>query len=164
MLSLAKPHNYYQVFLSQGLGVGLGMGLLYVPSVSIILHYFKRKRAMVVGIASQGGSIGAIVQTIGLNHLFNGRVGFAWGVRIYGFIMLVMAIASNILIKPRLPPRKLRTDNIPPPNVKKVVTNVPYLVAILGANCVLFGIYFSYFYVQLFSILHGISTNLSFIL
>lgn len=162
MLSLAKPNHYYQVFLAQGLGVGLGMGLLYIPSISICFHYFKRKRAMVSGIASIGGSIGGIVQTIGLNHLFNGRVGFAWGVRIYGFIMLAMAIISNLLIRPRLPPRKLRTDGTPPPNVRKVVMDIPFLLAIFSSNLIFFGVYFPYFYVQLFAILHGISTNLSF--
>lgn len=54
MLSFAKPHNFYQVFLAQGLGVGLGMGLIYVPSISICFHYFKRRRAQAVGTASLG--------------------------------------------------------------------------------------------------------------
>ena len=61
MLSLAKQGQYYQIFLSQGLGMGLGLGLTFVPAISVISHHFKKKRAVVAGIALSGGSCGAVV-------------------------------------------------------------------------------------------------------
>ncbi|GJJ08885.1 hypothetical protein Clacol_003105 [Clathrus columnatus] len=131
MLSLAQPHNYYQVFLSQGVGVGLGMGLVYLPSVMLGFHYFKRRRGVAIGIVSTGSAVGGICQTIGLNHLINGKVGFAWGVRIFGFIFLVLAIIGNVLMRPRLPPRRLRPSQ-PKPDVKKIVRDIPLLLSILG--------------------------------
>ncbi|GJJ08888.1 hypothetical protein Clacol_003108 [Clathrus columnatus] len=141
MLSLAQPHNYYQVFLSQGVGVGLGMGLVYIPSITLNFHYFKRRRGVAVGIASTGSAIGAICQTIGLNHLINGKVGFPWGVRIFGFIFLVLVIIGNVLMRPRLPPRRLR-PNQPKPDVKKIVRDIPLLLSIVGTALLLFGVYF----------------------
>lgn len=87
MLSLAKPHQYYQVrrlkytvflprlnlritphqvFLSQGVGMGLGMGLIFVPVVSIPSHYFKRRRALVAGIVLAGNATGAIIFPISM--------------------------------------------------------------------------------------------------
>lgn len=99
MLSLAKPHNYYQVFLSQAIGMGLGMGLVIVPAVSIPAHYFRRRRLLAMGFifAGQcypgvtrqpsiycfvtGSSLGGVIFPIMLNRLINGRVGFAWGIR-----------------------------------------------------------------------------------
>ena len=56
MLSLAK--TYYQVFLSQGLCVGLGAGMVYIPALALISTQFTSKRASAIGCASTGSSIG----------------------------------------------------------------------------------------------------------
>jgi MFS family permease len=42
MLSLCK--SYWQVFLSQAVCMGLGAGLLYVPSLALIGIWFDRRR------------------------------------------------------------------------------------------------------------------------
>lgn len=60
------PH---QVFLSQGVGMGLGMGLVFVPTVSIPSHYFKRRRALVAGIVLSGNSTGAIIFPISTSEV-----------------------------------------------------------------------------------------------
>lgn len=56
MTSLGK--SYYQIFLAQGVVVGLGAGCLFVPSVAIVATYFTSKRALMTGITAAGGSIG----------------------------------------------------------------------------------------------------------
>jgi MFS family permease len=56
MASLAT--QYYQVFLSLGVCVGLGSGCLFVPSVAIAAAYFTTKRAAATGLVASGGSIG----------------------------------------------------------------------------------------------------------
>ena len=56
MTSFCK--SYYQVFLAQGICVGLGAGCLFLPSVAIMASYFTSKRAFMTGIANAGGSIG----------------------------------------------------------------------------------------------------------
>lgn len=81
MLSLAKPHQYYEAFLAQGVGIGAGMGLIFLPAVSVPSQYFKRKRSATMGMVVAGGSLGGIFWPIMLNHLFADKLGFAWGVR-----------------------------------------------------------------------------------
>ncbi|KAG1888571.1 hypothetical protein F4604DRAFT_958936 [Suillus subluteus] len=54
MLSLSKPDQYYQIFLSQGLGLGIALGLLYIPSVAVISHHFRRKRTLVMAFVATG--------------------------------------------------------------------------------------------------------------
>ena len=44
-----------QVYLAQGLANGIAMGMLYVPSLAIVSHYFKRRRAFVMGISAAVG-------------------------------------------------------------------------------------------------------------
>jgi len=101
MLSLTRTQQYYQVFLSQAIGMGIGMGLVVVPAVSLPSQYFRRRRMLVMGLvyAGQawfilptwhgpwtpitGSSLGGVIFPIMLNHLINSSLGFAWSVR-YG--------------------------------------------------------------------------------
>jgi len=55
MLSLAQPHQYYQVFLAQGIGMGIGMGLMFLPAISVTSHYFRRRRTVAMGVVIAGG-------------------------------------------------------------------------------------------------------------
>ena len=56
MTSICK--SYWQFLLAQGVAVGVGSGLLYLPGASIISQYFKKRSSLAFGIASLGSSIG----------------------------------------------------------------------------------------------------------
>ena len=53
--------KYYQIFLAQGVMVGLGTGCLFIPSVAIVVTYFTTKRGLMTGISVAGGSIGELL-------------------------------------------------------------------------------------------------------
>ncbi|KAG6847634.1 hypothetical protein H0H93_006904 [Arthromyces matolae] len=81
MLSLAQPEHFYQFFLAHGMGVGIATGMAHVPSMAVVSHYFHRRRAVAMGIASTGSALGGALHPIMLNKLFYGRAGFHGGVR-----------------------------------------------------------------------------------
>ena len=56
MISLCK--TFWQVVLAQGLALGTGIGLLFLPSLSIVSHYFFKRRAFAIGIVTAGSSLG----------------------------------------------------------------------------------------------------------
>ena len=56
MLSLAS--EYYQVLLAQGVCVGIGSAILYVPSISLVASRFERRRPLAVFVATSGTSVG----------------------------------------------------------------------------------------------------------
>ena len=56
MTSICKA--YWQVFLAQGIVVGIGYGCLFLPSVAIVSQFFTTKKAFAFGIASTGSSLG----------------------------------------------------------------------------------------------------------
>ncbi|KAI8961036.1 MFS general substrate transporter [Daldinia sp. FL1419] len=85
MLSLCK--EYWEVVLAQGICVGLGAGMLFVPCVSLIPTYFTTKIGLAIGLASSGSSVGGVIYPIVLYQLI-GKIGFAWSVRVMGFIAL----------------------------------------------------------------------------
>ncbi|QRV97284.1 major facilitator superfamily transporter [Ceratobasidium sp. AG-Ba] len=160
MLSLAKPNQYYQVFLPQAIGVGIGFGLIFLPSVGVISHHFAKRRSLAMGIVTTGSSCGGIAFPIMLNEVFQ-RSGFAWGVRASAFVVLGCLIAGNLLMRTRLPPKSKRPPT-PPPDMKAIVTDVVYVLATAGGFLVLLGLFFPIFYTQLFAIVHGLDHNLAF--
>ncbi|KAG8747617.1 hypothetical protein FRC10_000160 [Ceratobasidium sp. 414] len=160
MLSLAKENQYYQVFLPQAVGLGIGLGLLFLPSIGVISHHFKRRRALAMGIVTSGSSCGGIVFPIMLNKIFQ-RAGFAWGVRSTGFVILGCFIAANLMMRTRLPPKSQRPP-APPPDVKGIVTDTAFQLAVAGAFLVMLGLFLPFFYLQLFAINHGLDHTLAF--
>ena len=50
--------KYWQIILAQGIIVGIGNGLLFVPSIALLPTYFTARRALAMGIAAAGSSIG----------------------------------------------------------------------------------------------------------
>ncbi|KZP01844.1 MFS general substrate transporter [Calocera viscosa TUFC12733] len=154
--SAAQHDQYYQVFLSQAVGQGIGGGLLYLPAISIVSHYFQKRRALAIGIVQSGSSTGGVVfpSTVLLNNLFV-NVGYVWAVRITGFIMLGLLAAANILAAPRLAPKK----DHPKPDLRRFCTDPPYISAVLGMFLVWWGLFF---YIQLFASSHGLSDSYAF--
>ena len=56
MLSLCK--EFWQAMLAQGFCIGLGGGMLFVPSVAILPTYFSTKIGLAIGLAAAGSSMG----------------------------------------------------------------------------------------------------------
>ncbi|KAF9228324.1 MFS general substrate transporter [Gyrodon lividus] len=160
MLSLAHPDKYYQVYLSQGLGLGIGAGLLYVPAVAVQAHHWRKKRAFAMGIViTSGSSVGGVFFPIMLNQLFNGSAGFQWGVRASAFVVLGLLVVANLLMNDNLAVQKRAQPKAP---MRTIMSDVPYLLSILAAILIDWGIFFPYFYLQLFAILHGVGANVAF--
>jgi hypothetical protein len=146
MLSLASPDHYYQIFLSQGVGMGIGSGLIYLPSMAVQAHHWKVRRSLAMGVvitgqserhypphthSTSGSSFGGIVYPIMLNRFFHGSVGFAWGVRASAFLTFGVLVAANCLMSARLPPRSEQLG-LAKPNYREIVTDIPYILACVG--------------------------------
>jgi MFS family permease len=50
--------EYWEIMLAQGVAVGMGGGCLFVPSVAVLPAYFVRRRALAMGLAAAGVSLG----------------------------------------------------------------------------------------------------------
>lgn len=160
MLSLSQPHHYYQPLLSQGIGMGIGMGLIFLPALSVPAQYFQRKRSFAMGTVVAGSSLGGIVWPIMLNHLLNGSAGFAWGVRISGFVALFLLSYSFLVMRTR--PQKQGVDpSTALVSYSTLLTDAPYLIAVAGMFFGFWGLFFPFFYLQLFANLHEVPKSLT---
>jgi len=162
MLSLTRPNQYYQVFLSQGVGMGVGLGLTFLPSISIVSHHFKKRRALATGIVVSGSSAGGILFPIMLNRLFqNPHFGFKGGVRASGGLIAGLMLLGNILMRTNPPPNSSKRA-LSWKEYKIIIYNGAYLWSICGAFFTATGVFIPLFYLQLYAVTKGIDTNLAF--
>ena len=57
-LALSFSNKYWQVFLTQGLCIGLGCGVLFIPTLALVTRSFKKRRAFAVALVFCGTPIG----------------------------------------------------------------------------------------------------------
>ncbi|KAJ7163768.1 MFS general substrate transporter, partial [Mycena filopes] len=157
-LTPAPPLATHSVF-SQGIGMGIGLGFTFVPTVSITVHHFAKRRGLASGIAFSGSSIGATVFPIS-DHLIP-KIGFAGTVRATGYIILGCLIVGNSLMRTRLPPRSQR-PNAASPNIKAFFTDAAYMWVIVGSTLSSVGFYFPLIYIQLYAVQHSVGSGLAF--
>lgn len=94
-----------------GVGVGLGCSMLMTPQITIVGHWFLRRRGEATGIAMSGGPIGGIIFPLMLRSLFS-KLGFEWAVRIYALICLFVLLLSLMLMDGRLDPENLTLKSL----------------------------------------------------
>lgn len=172
MLSLCK--EYWQVLLAQGFCVGIGCGLLCVPSTAILAQYFSTKIATAVGFTAAGSSFGESHSNIVGRYLTNNysggiiypvvfhklqpNIGFPWATRVIGFLILATQLIAIAVYKVRILPEKKRAI------LDFAAFKEPaYVIFVFSAFVGFMGLYQPFFYVQTFAIeKHITNANLGF--
>lgn len=70
MMMTSICSEYWQFVLAQGLVVGIGNGLLFLPSIAIVPQYFSKNKALASGIVAAGSSIGTFLEKLCPTMLF----------------------------------------------------------------------------------------------
>ncbi|KAJ7153928.1 MFS general substrate transporter [Mycena crocata] len=155
MLSLVKPHHFYQALLSQGFGMGIGSGLVFLPSLGLASHYFRSRRAVAMGIMISSGAFGGVIYSILLNKILPREdLGFPWAVRFVAFINAFLLLVANLIMKPR---PLLSTSE--PVDMTAILNDRPYWITILGIFLGFLGVFIPYFYLQLFAFTQGVDPS-----
>jgi MFS family permease len=61
LLLASRAQALWQVYLTYSLGVGLGVGLAYVPAIGAVQRWFVRRRGFASGLAVAGIGVGTLV-------------------------------------------------------------------------------------------------------
>ncbi|PVH93297.1 MFS general substrate transporter [Periconia macrospinosa] len=134
--------SYWQFFFAQGVMIGLGCGLQFPPSLSLVSTYFSSHRSIALSIMAAGSATGGLVYPTIVRQLLP-VVGFAWTVRAMGFIMLGVGCCYALLLKPRLPPRKSA-----PMFELSAFREPPYALYVIGIFLFTIGLFFAFYYVS----------------
>ncbi|KAF5343790.1 hypothetical protein D9757_014116 [Collybiopsis confluens] len=156
MTSISK--QYYQYILSQGVLFGLGVGLLFYPSLTSVSTHFVKYRATATGLAVAGSGLGGVVFPIMLQNLFV-NVGFDWATRISGILCGVLCGISVLLVTSTRP-----TGQTPQEFTGfKFLKDSTFMLLAMGGSLVALGCFIPYFYIVNYAQSLGISPHMAFI-
>lgn len=134
--------NFWQLLLAQGVTTGLGSGMIFCPAMGLVTTYFTKKRALAVAIVTTGNSFGGGVYPVVVRQLLP-QIGFAWTVRVLGFLNMACLLTTIAFMRPRLPPRKSG------PLIEwSAFREVPYVSLLVGLSFVFGALFFSYYFVS----------------
>ncbi|KAI0096702.1 MFS monocarboxylate transporter [Nemania sp. FL0031] len=142
MTSIAT--QYYQFLLAQGITIGLGMGILYTPGLSVPSSYFKDKKPLAVAIVSSGAGTGGLVYPAMIQQL-RPRVGFGWTVRSMAFLTLFICIIINLLLRIRVPARKSG-----PIADLGAFKELDYVFFVIGFFLIYWTVFFAFYFIDLY--------------
>jgi MFS transporter, OFA family, oxalate/formate antiporter len=105
--------NLLEVYAAYGLGIGLGVGCSYVPSVGVVPRWFARRRGFASGIASSGIGFGTLIVPP-LAALLITHVGWRETYLIVGVVAVIAGSGMALLIENDPRDRGLGPDGDPP--------------------------------------------------
>ncbi|TLD39488.1 MFS general substrate transporter [Venturia nashicola] len=141
LFTMAQSTKYWHLLLTHGVLTGIGGGIFFCPVMGLISTYFDNNRGIAMGFATSGNAVGGIVYSLVVRQLLP-VLGFAWTVRILGFINLATLGVTVAFMKPRLTPRKSA------PLVDWISLNdTPYLLFIVACCFLMASVYFCFYYI-----------------
>ncbi|KAK3685701.1 major facilitator superfamily domain-containing protein [Podospora appendiculata] len=153
MTSIAP--GYWQILLAQGLCTGLGLGIMFMPPLTVINSYFREQRSYALAISAMGTGLGSVVFPSTIQYLIP-RVGFPWAVRCAGFIAIFISVVAITILRPQLKPRKSG------PLIEwDAFREGPYFLYTLAAFLFFLALYFGLFYINAYArnIIHFSTTD-----
>lgn len=103
---VASPGALFALLmLLWGVVMGTGAALCCTVALSVLAHWFDRRRGLAAGVVFVGSSIGGAVFPLILRSTF-GSIGWAWSMRIILLIVAALLAIGNVLIRGRFTGKK----------------------------------------------------------
>ncbi|UKZ60910.1 uncharacterized protein TrAtP1_002180 [Trichoderma atroviride] len=148
--------EFYQFILCQGIFLGFSSGLIFTPAISVVGHYFHKRRPIAIAFATTGSPLGGLIYPVIMTNLLkNKNVGFPWGQRVCGFLTLFLLAIAAVAIRPTSLRRK-------GPLILPEAFKIPaFSLQVAGMFMVILGLWTPYFYLADYGSAHGMSENLA---
>ena len=99
-ISASFARRIWQLYLSQGVLIGLRVGFTYIPSIAIISQRFQKRRSLANGISAAGSGIGGLLFSFSTDLIIR-NLSLAWAFRITAFVSCSMLFVATLLMKNR---------------------------------------------------------------
>ncbi|XP_050426328.1 uncharacterized protein LOC126836747 isoform X2 [Adelges cooleyi] len=115
LFSSVYATNLFTLYLTIGIGTGLGFGMIYLPAIVSVTCYFEKYRSLATGIAVCGSGLGTFIFAPLVDYLV---IGYGWKVTVMIIACLVSLCAFfGMLFRP------LAAEEVPSENAT-VVLNI----------------------------------------
>jgi MCP family monocarboxylic acid transporter-like MFS transporter 10 len=86
-LSFVQSGSLWQIFVVQGLFLGIAVASGAQPALVVVGHHFVRRRGLVLGLVAAAGSVGGVCFPLIFARLAAmPSIGFAWACRVVALI------------------------------------------------------------------------------
>ncbi|ORY11040.1 MFS transporter, MCP family, solute carrier family 16, member 6 [Clohesyomyces aquaticus] len=99
-IAASFAHTIWQLYLTQGVLVGLGVGFIFIPSVAVTSQWFDKRRSLANSITSAGSGIGGVIVSFATTSMIH-NISLGWSLRIIGLMSGMMNILATCLIRNR---------------------------------------------------------------
>lgn len=100
LIGASFARTIWQLFLSQGICFGLGMGFLFVGSVGIVPQWFTTRRSLANGFSTCGSGLGGLIYSLATGAMIQ-TIGLAWAFRVLGILACVVNTICSLLLRDR---------------------------------------------------------------
>ncbi|KAL2135718.1 hypothetical protein VTI74DRAFT_7235 [Chaetomium olivicolor] len=100
LFASSAADRIWHLFLSFAFCFGWGMGLIYIPAMSLLPPWFSRHRSLAVGLATSGAGLGGLAYSLVAGRLIEAS-GIAWTWRILSFISVACNAICVLLLRER---------------------------------------------------------------
>lgn len=107
-----RASSLLQVYAAYGLGVGLGVGCAYVPTLGAVQRWFIKRRGFASGLAVSGIGIGTLVMPPLATSLI-ANMGWRDAYLVLGLLAAIVGIGASVLIEGDPRQRGLGPDGSP---------------------------------------------------
>ncbi|KAJ5398294.1 hypothetical protein N7509_006407 [Penicillium cosmopolitanum] len=152
---------YWHFMLVFGIIGGVSLSLTFNPAISIVAHYFNRRRGLATGVASSGASFGGLIFPLLFQSVVS-KVSFAWATRVIALVNLVAFVIAILLIRPRFKPKASTVGAIVPDI--SILGNVSLMLASMGMFFMEWGLFVPITYLTSYALSQGMPPQFSFLL
>ena len=99
-LSASFSTRIWQLYLSQGILLGFGVGFTYIPSIAILSQWFQKRRSLANGISGAGSGIGGLLFSFATESAIT-DLSLAWSFRLTAIISIIILLPSALLLRSR---------------------------------------------------------------
>jgi MFS family permease len=121
LLLAATTQRLWQVYATYSLGVGLGVGIAYVPAVGAVQRWFIRQRGFASGLAVSGIGLGTLLMPP-LAAALIPHFGWRWTYTWLGLAVLFVMVPAALLIERSPEVHGLTPDGDPPAANRRTTT------------------------------------------
>lgn len=161
LISLGFCTDYWHFMIVFGVLGGASLSFAFNPAISIVAHYFYRRRGLATGIASSGASFGGVAYPL-IFQSVSARLGFAWATRAIALVNLVTFTIAITLIRPRFSP-KIKSVGAILPDLS-VFCDPALMLASMGMFFMEWGLFVPITYLTSYALMHGMSSQFAFLL